>query len=63
MYTWKGKLTQGKEWVTILKTASSRFEAVKKEIEKIHPYEVPCILKIPASANKAFEKWVKESVL
>ena len=63
MYTSKGKLTQGQEWVTILKTASSRFEAVKKEIEKIHPYEVPCILKIPASANKAFEKWVKESVL
>jgi periplasmic divalent cation tolerance protein len=63
VYTWKGKLKQGKEWVVILKTASSRFEAVKKEIEKVHPYEVPCIVKIPASANKSFEKWVKESVL
>ncbi len=62
MYTWKGKPTQGKEWVTILKTASATFEAVKKEIEKTHPYEVPCILKISASANKAFEAWVKESV-
>ncbi|MEK6964108.1 MAG: divalent-cation tolerance protein CutA [Nanoarchaeota archaeon] len=63
MYTWKGKLKQGKEWLAILKTSSSKFEAVKKEIEKIHPYEVPCIVKIPTSANKAFEKWVAESVL
>ncbi len=63
MYSWKGKLKQGKEWLVILKTSSAKFEAVKKEIEKIHPYEVPCIVKLPASANRSFEAWVKESVL
>ncbi len=63
MYSWKGRLKQGEEWLAILKTQSTKFEAVKKEIEKTHPYEVPCIIRIPVSANKSFEAWVKEAVL
>lgn len=62
MYLWKGKLAQGKEYLCILKTSQGKFKQVKAEIEKMHPYEVPCIIKIQASANKAFEKWVKESI-
>ena len=62
VYTWKGKQVETKESVTILKTTASKFEAIKKEIEKIHPYEVPCIIKLPVSANKAFELWVREYV-
>ncbi len=57
-FSWKGKIENEKEVVTILKTDSSKWENVKKEIVKIHPYETPCILKLSTEGSKGFAKWV-----
>ncbi len=62
LYHSKGKLADEKEWVLILKTTSKNAKRAEREIEKIHPYSVPCIIRIPASANEKFFKWVKQSV-
>jgi len=62
MYWWKGKIANEKEVVMIAKTLESKFEEVKKEIEKIHPYTTPCIVKIPVSSNKEFFEWLKGEV-
>lgn len=59
-YLWKGKIESGKEIVSLLKTKEELWERVKKEIEKIHPYETPCILKIGTEANLSFEKYIQE---
>ncbi len=57
-YWWKGKLACEDEIVTIVKTRKENWEMVKQEVEKIHPYDVPCIMKLDVEANKAFEDWI-----
>jgi periplasmic divalent cation tolerance protein len=59
-YDWKGKIENSKEIVAIFKTAEKNWEKVKKEIKKIHPYEIPCILKIKVEANREYENWVSK---
>jgi len=60
LYKWKGKLEDEKEFVLLAKTIEKNFEKVKQEIEKIHPYDVPCIVKIPVNSNEKYFEWVKK---
>jgi len=47
----------------IIKTLKSKFEDLEKEIYKIHPYEVPCIIAIPTyKVNKAYFDWIKVEI-
>jgi len=62
IYWWQGAVQNEKEIVSIVKTTEKNFEKVKKAIEQIHPYEVPCIMGIRAEANDAYEKWIEECV-
>ena len=59
VYWWKGKITEEPEFVLIAKTLESNFEKVKSEVEKIHSYKVPCIIKILVSSNKKYFDWLK----
>ena len=61
-YWWKSALQSENEWVTIVKTIPENWVALKKEVEAIHPYDVPCIMKFDVEANEAYENWIKESV-
>lgn len=62
IYCWKGKIMEEKEFVMILKTTGAKFGKVKKEVEKMHPYGIPCIIKIPASPNKKYFDWLKKEI-
>lgn len=62
LYWWEGKITEDNEFVLIAKTTNTNFEKVKKEVEKIHSYKIPCIIKIPVSSNKKFFNWLKREV-
>ncbi len=62
LYRWKGKVVDDKEFVLLAKTTQAKFNAVKKEVEKIHSYDVPCIIKIPVSSNKKYFEWLKGEV-
>ena len=35
---------------------------LRKEVEKIHPYDVPCIMKFDVEANTSYENWIRDSV-
>lgn len=59
-YWWQGDLTSEGEWVTLLKTRSDLWQAVSEEIEAVHPYELPCIMRWEAAATPAYEAWVAE---
>lgn len=59
IYRWKGKIVNDKEVVIIGKTLRNKFEIIKKEIKKMHSYEVPCIAMFEIKADKDFEKWAK----
>jgi len=62
MYWWEGNIQDDKEYVAICKTTEENFENVKKEVESIHSYDVPCIVKIPAEANEKYFNWLKREV-
>jgi periplasmic divalent cation tolerance protein len=62
-YWWQGMIQNECEWVSIVKTTLESFEGVKTQVEKVHSYEVPCILKITVEANAAYEQWIADSVL
>ncbi|MDP1628992.1 MAG: divalent-cation tolerance protein CutA [bacterium] len=57
-----GKIVQDKEFVLIAKTAVKNFSRIKKEVEKIHPYSIPCIVKIPVEANSKYAEWLKKEI-
>lgn len=62
MYWWNGNIENDDEYVSIVKTATSLWDTLQKEITKIHPYEVPCIMKLQAEANQPYEKWIHSMV-
>ena len=61
-YWWQGAIQHENEWVSIVKTVPELWEKVVSRVEDIHPYEVPCIMKLEAEANEKYEEWIQASV-
>jgi len=61
-YWRRRKIEKAEEFVLIGKTIEKKYKKIKKEVEKIHPYEVPCVLKIKAEANKGYLNWLKSEI-
>ncbi len=61
-YWWHGELTGDEEYVSILKTTHEKWFELKARVIALHPYEVPCIMKIEVEANESYEQWIRESV-
>lgn len=60
MYWWEGFLTKSEEIVTIYKTRSENWEAVKQCIEASHKNTTPCIIKLAeVEANASYESWIQ----
>ena len=58
IYRWKEKIKDEKEFVLIAKTRPELYEKVRAEVEAIHSYDCPCIIRIDADANPAYIDWV-----
>lgn len=63
MYKWQGNNVQEEEVIIIAKTAIPLWERLQKEISKIHPYTVPCILSFPIQATAAYTEFVNHEVI
>ena len=61
-YWWQGEIANSAENLLIAKTMSKKFKDAEKEIKKVHSYNVPCILRIDATANKEYEKWMEYEI-
>jgi len=61
-YWWGGEITRDGEYVAIMKTTTSCWEALEQKILEIHPYEIPCIIRVEAHATPAYEDWIKAQV-
>lgn len=63
MYRWDNTIQCGYEVVVFFKTMEACFLDFKKELEKLHPYQIPCILKIESvTSNDSYKKWVSENL-
>jgi uncharacterized protein involved in tolerance to divalent cations len=48
--------------VLIAKTTKEKFEMVRDEIAKIHPFDIPCIIKLDIDPNKKYLQWIKRKL-
>ncbi len=63
IYRWKGKVCEDTEYLLLIKTPASLFEAVSETIRELHSYELPEIMALPVDrAETAFHQWVLNSV-
>lgn len=62
-YQRQWQIESSEEVVSLLKTRTENWEKVKKEIEKTHPYETPCIMKMNVEANDEYEQWITKEVV
>ncbi len=59
VYRWRGEVTEEQEVVVLLKTATSRWGALKAAIEAHHPYDVPELLALPVTAGlERYLDWI-----
>jgi periplasmic divalent cation tolerance protein len=63
LYRWKGSVESAKEFLLVIKSTQSRFAALRREIEKLHNYDVPEIIALPISAGSAkYLRWLADAV-
>ncbi len=61
-YWWSGEVQAEGEWVSLLKTTLEMHPLVEQRLLKLHPYDIPCIIKVDVEANESYERWIRESV-
>ena len=57
-YWWQGRIEESKEVVSIVKTETGNWDMLVSEVARIHPYKVPCIVRLDARGSEPFEEWV-----
>ena len=63
LYRWKGKTVRDTECALLLKTRKSLYKKVEKAIQSAHPYDCPCVLRLPVEGGFVpFLKWIGDSV-
>lgn len=61
IFRWKGKIHDDGEFMLLVKTIPTRFDAVKKAIRELHSYELPEVLGHSISkAEPNFAAWIDE---
>ena len=63
VYRWQSNLEHQKETLIIVKTTSSQFEELEREVRKMHSYDTPEIVAFPITAGSpAYLQWLGENV-
>lgn len=52
-YRWKGRVESAREVLLLIKTSRKRFAALRREVRRLHSYEVPEIIALPIVAGSA----------
>jgi periplasmic divalent cation tolerance protein len=62
IYAWKGKIENQSEYLALFKTSKNNRSKLKKELQKLHPYDIPEIAEINVdSINQPYLKWLVDS--
>src|SRR5512146_1989623 len=61
VYRWKGAIQDEPEALLVIKTTSTRYEALEMRLQALHPYEVPEIMALPVRAGaERYLAWLAE---
>jgi len=62
IYSWEGKICDDGEALMVIKTSRGRFEALRDEVVKLHPYDVPEVVALPiVDGHEPYLQWVGRS--
>lgn len=60
LYHWQGEVASETEVPLLIKTRPDLAERVEAELRRLHPYDVPPILRLTLEANQDFLQWIGE---
>jgi periplasmic divalent cation tolerance protein len=61
IYRWEGKVADEQETLMVLKTRAGLFDALEREVKKLHSYTVPEIIAVPLlTGSSQYIKWLHE---
>lgn len=61
IYEWEGKVCEESECLAIMKTMASKYLALEKLVQELHPYEVPEIIALEAKqVSESYLGWVSQ---
>ena len=58
VYSWQGSVESASEVLVIIKTSASTAPAALDRLRALHPYEVPELVSLEASAAEAYLHWL-----
>lgn len=62
VYSWKGKIEEGREVLLVIKSRASLSKRLAARIRALHSYEVPEVVTLKiASGNPDYLRWIRES--
>ncbi|HWQ53883.1 MAG TPA: divalent-cation tolerance protein CutA [Bryobacteraceae bacterium] len=63
IYRWQGKIEDAAEHVLLIKSSRGLFPALRDELRKTHPYEVPEIIAVPVvDGSEEYLQWLGAEV-
>lgn len=63
VYRWKGQVQHDTEVLILAKTTKARFAELEREVRRMHSYEIPEIVAVPATAvSQPYLRWLMETI-
>ena len=63
IYRWRGAVEVGQEWGLTIKTTRGLFAELRRELCRMHSYEVPELLALPVvDGNADYLEWMEREV-
>jgi periplasmic divalent cation tolerance protein len=59
IYRWEGRIDESAECQLVAKTTPAAVAALVERLRTLHPYEVPEILSLDATASAAYGAWLQ----
>jgi periplasmic divalent cation tolerance protein len=64
IYRWQGNIEHDQELLLLIKTRQQAVEQVSREIQTLHPYELPEIIAVPIVAGlNSYLQWIENNVV
>lgn len=61
LYRWDGEVQDDAEVAFIAKTTDARLDELTAEVNRLHSYDLPCVVALPlAGGSAAFLNWIAE---
>jgi periplasmic divalent cation tolerance protein len=57
-YVWKGALTVDREVTLLMKVGAGKVDALRDELRKLHPYELPEIVVLDVDTTRSLPEYV-----